>query len=322
VFNDHGYLPQIELHLLDIDKVMHDVSGQDSKAMKAKFDAGLASFAAHAFTYNHHIYFDHSGRRPYADAVLAENFQRLDETFRAWGIQLSRFANPHFGEVGLNALPYMRERGVEFIGALLPFGVAWFEDRLERKDIRLAPYGRSGFVFDTMPGHPEFFGVNALVMPRQMTGVPMVASEFLWNHTIFWDEHSEGNDLPGAADQALAQMRLGLDSLFFGELYTHEQRIAVLSMRELDEVLALIDHGLAKHTYVHRPYEYIAEYARSKVQSWLTEVSVNDGGRVACDLAGRTTLTTSLYLFTEIDGVIRQSFLDVPPFEGSVRIES
>ena len=36
-----------------------------------------------------------------------------------------------------------------------------------------------------------------------------------------------------AANQALAQMRLGLNSLFFGELYTHEQRIAVLSMASI-----------------------------------------------------------------------------------------
>ena len=321
VFNDHGYLPQIELHVLDIDKVLHDIQGQDSQAMKAKFDAGLATFAAHAFTYNHHIYFDHAGRRPYADAVLAENFRRVDEKFRSWGIALSRFANPHFGEVGLNALPYLRERGVEFIGALLPFGVAWFDEQLELKELKLAPYGRSGFVFDYMPDHPEFFGVNALIMPRQMTGVPMVASEFLWNYTIFWDEHPADNDLVGAANQASAQMRLGLDSLFFGELYTHEQRVAVLSMRELDDILTLIDRGLGKHTYTQRPYPYIAEYARCKVESWLTDVSVNAGGQVTCDLAGRTTMTTSLYLFTETDGMLRQSFLDVPPFEGSVRIE-
>jgi hypothetical protein len=171
-----------------------------------------------------------------------------------------------------------------------------------------------------MPDHPEFFGINALIMPRQMTGVPMVASEFLWNYTIFWDESAE-NNLAGAANQALAQMRLGLDSLFFGELYTHEQRIAVLSMRELDEILTRIDLGLRKHVLIHRPYDYIAEYARSKVESRLTQVSVNAGGQVSCDLAGHTSLTTSLYLFTEADGAVCQSFVDVPPFGGSVRIE-
>jgi hypothetical protein len=321
IFNQHGYLPHVELHVDDIDKVLHDVHGQDSQTMRAKSAAGLATFGAHAFTYNHHIYFDHAGRQPYPDAVLAENFRQVDEKFRSWGLPLGRFANPHFGEVGLNALPHLTGRGVEFIGALLPFGVAWFEQRLELKEVKLAPYGRSGFVFESLPEHPEFFGVNALIMPRQMTGVPMVASEFLWNNTIFWDESAE-NNLAGAAQQALAQMRLGLDSLYFGELYTHEQRIAVLSMRELDEILTLIDQGLKKHTYLHRPYDYIAEYARSKVRSWLTRVSVNAGGQVTCDLSGHTSLTTSVYLFTEADGETRRNFLDVPPFSGSVRIEN
>ena len=89
-------------------------------------------------------------------------------------------------------------------------------------------------------------------------------------------------------------MRRGLDSLFYGELMTHEQRIAVLSMRELDQTLGLIDQGLRKHSYVHRSYEYIAEYARSQVASRLTAVHVDDGGQMTCVLAGRTTLTTSL----------------------------
>jgi hypothetical protein len=319
VFNDHGYLPHVELHIDDVDKVLHDIQGQDSQVLKAKADAGLAEFGAHAFTYNHHIYFDHAAKAPYPDAVLAGNFRRVDEKFRRWGIRLSRFSNAHFGEVGLNALPYLRERGIEFSGALLPFGVAWFAEDPAAKDLQLAPYGRSGFVFDGMPGYPEFFGVNALIMPRQMTGVPMVASEFLWNNTIFWDESPE-NKLQAAADQALAQMRLGLDSLFFGELYTHEQRIAVLSMRELDEILTRIDHGLRKHTYIHRSYEYIAEYARCQVGSRLTNVSVDAGGQMTCDLAGRATMTTSLYLFTETDGTLQQRFVDVPPFEGSVRV--
>jgi hypothetical protein len=320
VFNDHGYLPHVELHINDIDKVLHDIKGQDSQAMKAKADAGLAEFGAHAFTYDHHIYFDHAARQPYPDDVIAENFRLVDQKFNTWGVPLSRFSNPHFGEVGLNALSYQRDRGIEFLGALLPLGVAWFEQDPARKELKLGPYGLGGFVFDAMPDHPEFFGVNALIMPRQMTGVPMVASEFLWNYTIFWDEHPAGNDLEGAARQALAQMRLGLDSLFFGELYTHEQRIAVLSMRELDEILTLIDRGLAKHQFIHRHYEYIAEYARSKVQSRLSRVTVDDGGQVTCDLTGATSLTTSLYLFTATDGAIQQRFVDVPPFKGSVRV--
>jgi hypothetical protein len=41
---------------------------------------------------------------------------------------------------------------------------------------------------------------------------------------------------------------------------------------------------------------------------------------VTADLAGETTLTTSLYLFTEQDGHIQQRFVDVPPFSGSVRV--
>jgi hypothetical protein len=321
VFNDHGYIPHVGVYLDDVDKVMHDVKGLDLQVLKAKADAGLITVAAHGFAYDHQIFYDHVNRRAWPDAVVAENFRRYDEQFKAWSIQPSRSLNAHFGEIGLNALPYLRERGVEFLATTIPYGQAWFEPEATRRPwTDPAPYHNIGFVFDTQPGAPEFFVAIARLKPRQMTGAPLVAVDFLWGHTIFWDEHPAGNHLEGAADQALAQMRQGLDSLFYGELMTHEQRIAVLSMRELDECLTLIDRGLAKHRYTHRSYEYIGEYARCHANSRLAAVAVDAGGAVTCDLAGRTTLTTSLYLFTERDGQIHQRFVDVPPFAGSARV--
>ena len=327
-FNQHGYIPHVGVYLDDVDKVMHDVQGQDSHALKAKFDAGLATVAAHGFSYDHEIFYDHVARTAWPDEVVKENFRRFDDKFKEWGITHSRMLNAHFGEVGLNALPYLAERGVEFLATTIPYGQAWFEPQATRRPWKdPAPYHNIGFVCDTQPSAPGFFVCTARLKPRQMTGAPLIAADFLWGHTIFWDEHPPSNDVAGAAEQALAQMRRGLDSLFYGELMTHEQRIAVLSMSELDQILGLIDQGLAKHTYVHRSYEYIAEYARSKVNSRLAAVNLDDGGQITCDLAGRTTLTTSLYLFTAVDGPvadgpIAQQFVDVPPFDGSARVSA
>jgi hypothetical protein len=323
VFNAHGYIPHVGVYLDDLDKVMHDVKGQDSQALRAKYEAGLVRVAAHGFAYDHEIFYDHMNLSAWPDEVVAENFRRYDETFKAWGIEPSRMLNAHFGEIGVNALPYLTERGIEFLDLARLYGQAWFEPEATRRAWEdPAPYHNIGFTFDTQPGAPNFFVATARVKPHRMTGAPLVAVDFLWGHTIFWDEYPEGNNLAGASKQALAQMRLGLNSLFYGELMTHEQRIAVLSMGELDQALSLIDRGLAKHSYVHRSYEYIAEYARSKVNSHLAAVNVDAGGQVTCDLVGRTTLTTSVYLFTETDGIIQQSFVDVPVFDGSARVSA
>jgi hypothetical protein len=322
VFNHHGYIAHVGVYLDDVDKVMHDVHGQDSRALKAKHDAGLVEVAAHGFSYDHQIYFDHQNLRPWPESVQADNFRRYDQKFKEWGIQPSRMLNAHFGEVGLNALPYLRERGIEFYFAIWPFGQAWFEPAATRRPwTDPEPYHYVGCAFDAMPDHPDFFAVGARVQSRQQSSAPLVSSEFLWGNTIFWDESPE-NNLQGAADQALIQLRRGLDSLFYGELFTHEQRIAVLSRRQLDEILTLIDRGLSRHQYVHRSLAYIAEYARCKVRSRLTAVNVDAGGQITCDLAGRTTMTTCLYLFTETDGALHQCFVDVPPFDGSVRVSA
>ena len=320
VFNDHGYIAHAGIYLDDVDKVMHDVHGQDSAALKSKHDAGLVEIAAHGFSYDHEIYFDHQNLRPWSDNVIAENFRKYDQKFKEWGIQPSRMLNSHFGEVGLNALPYLRERGVEFYFGIWPFGQAWFEPAATRRPwTDPEPYHYVGCVFDTMPDHPEFFAIGARVQSRRPSTAPLVVSEFLWGNTIFWDESPE-NNVQRAAGQALFQMRRGLDSLFYGELFTHEQRIAVLSMPELDQILTLIDQGLSRHCYVHRSVAYIAEYARCKLGSRLMAANADAGGHITCDLAGRTTMTTSLYLFTETDGAIYQRWVDVPTFEGSIRV--
>jgi hypothetical protein len=283
----------------------------------------LARIAAHGFAYDHEIFYDHVNMRAWPDEVVAENFRRYDRIFKEWGIEPSRMLNAHFGEIGLNALPYLTERGIEFLDSARRFGEAFFEPEATRRPWEdPAPYHNIGFMFDTQPGVPEFFIATAYIRPRRMTVEPLVSVDFLWGHTIFWDEHPAGNNLAGAANQALTQMRLGLNNLFYGELMTHEQRIGVLSMGELDETLALIDQGLAKHTFTQRSYEYIAEYARSKVNSRLTAVNMDAGGQVTCELAGRTTLTTSVYLFTETDGALQQRFVDVPAFEGSARVSA
>ena len=323
VFNDHGFIPHVGVYLDDVDKVMHDVKGQDSQALRAKYEAGVITVAAHGFTYNHQIYFDHEKRKPWPDEVIAENFRKFDQKLEEWGIQHSRLLNAHFGEVGYNALPYLLERGIDLYATIHPFNQTWFEPEATRRTWENpSPYDYVGFVYDAMPDRPEFFAISAMVHPRRFTGAPMVSSEFLWGNTIFWDEHPAGNDLQAAANQALVQLRRGLDSLFFAELMTHEQRIAVLSMSELDEILSLVDRGLAKYSFLHRSYEYIGEYARCKVNSHLAAVNVDAGGQVTADLTGKTSMTTSLYVFREEAAATRQIFLDIPPFTGSARVVS
>lgn len=322
IFNRHGYSPHLELFLEDLDRVFHDDRTLDSRAIKAKYDEGLVDIAAHAFTYDDQIYFDHGRAIAYDDARLAENFERFDHRFANWGIRPSRFVNAHFGEIGVNALPYLMERGICFYGGIHPFGEAWFGDAGTRLPWEPAPYGQKGFLLDYMPGHPEFFALKAQIEPYWYTPEQRAEADCLWGNTIFWDENSR-NDVESAACQAVRQIKRGLNSLFYGSLYTHEQRIAVLSMSELDRFLSQVDDLMSGFEVIPCRLERVAEYALNLRESGITLAQRDNESRVlTCKLEGRTSLATCVQLFEEEGSEIRQCLLDVPPFHGAMTIEN
>jgi hypothetical protein len=321
-FNRHGYTPHLELFLDDVDRVFHQDRTLGARAIKARYDEGLVEIAAHGFTYDSQIYFDHRLGRAYDDDQLAKNFERFDHQFADWGIRPSSFVNAHFGEIGVNALPYLKERGIRFYGGIHPFGEAWFGDDEARLRWEPAPYGQRGFLLDYMPGHPEFFALKAQVEPHWYTAEQRAEADCLWGNTIFWGE-SDSNDVESAAYQAVKQIKRGLNSLFYGSLYTHEQRIAALSMGELDRFLSLVDDLMSGFDTIPCSLELVAEYAVNLRESRITVAQCGgESGRLACTLEGKASLTTCLQLFEEEGGEVRQRILDVPPFDGVITISS
>lgn len=318
----YGYIPHLELFLDDIDKVTHYAEGDDSRAMKKKYDKGMVSFAAHAFTYNQHIYFDHKKKRDYSNSQIKEYFKKLDYKFRTWKIKPSKLLVAHFFEIGKHAVPYLKERGITYsVG--LPIGKSWFSKK--RLIYKSYPYGHKGFYYDYQPGYPDFFAISAYVIQRSAHAfAPQVKADFLWGNTIFWDEKPY-NDIEGAAEQASFQIKRGLDSLFFGHLMTHEQRIAVLSGREFDTMLKLIAENTSGYQKIFKPFEYVAEYARNKRESHISRVDFNPSSpsswKVALQMEGRTNIDTTIDVFTNRGDRIQSRFEKIPPFKGKTTIK-
>lgn len=314
VFNEYGYLPHLEVFLQDINRVRHESIGLDSKVLRGKYNSGLVDVAAHAFTYDKHIYYDHLAKKPFPIGQLRRNFKFFDQCFSNWEIKPSRFLIAHFGEVGKNALSFLLERGITYYGAINPFGLPWFSDDRYHKKWKPNPYGQRGFVIDNMPGHPEFFAIKSQLEPRDYTHEPRVDADALWGNTIFWNENKT-NDIETAAQQAARQIKMGLSSLFFGCFYTHEQRIAVLSKEELGSLLSELHNLLAKYEIYNISIESIADYAQCRHHSRISIINLTENGdHIKCSMRGRTWMTTFLQVFTNTDSGINQSFVDVPPF--------
>ncbi len=323
VMNKFGWIPHLEVYLEDIDRVMHEERYADSAKIKELYDAGLATFGVHGITYTNLMWFDHEGRKPLSDEQVAENFKRYDACMKKWGISPSRFENHHFGEMGSNALPYLKERGIEYLSMVLNFDTAWMDVPHKKPAFKPpAPYHHRGYYMDYLENDPDFFIMRSYLEPWSFDS-PEAAAEvdFLWDNTIFWDE-SPFNNAEAAARVGIKQVRRGIDARFFGVLVCHEQRIAVVSMSEWDEIFSRIHDGLKKYDLIYRPFEYICDYARSHHDTRISDVSVNDeAGKVHCKLEGKTQLATALEIYTnDADGVQCRS-CDVPQFAGTASVD-
>ena len=324
IMNKYGWIPHLELYLEDIDRIMHEEHYSAAKKIKALYDTGLAEFGVHGLTYDNLMWFDHKGRKSLSAQKIAENFKMYDAYLKKWGIKPSRYENPHFSEMGRNALPYLKERGIEYLSFALNLDTAWLDVPHKKPAfVPPLPYHHHGYYMDYLKKDPDFFILASKLRPWSIDSSDFTPeTDFLWDHTIFWDE-SPFNNVEAAARTGVKQIRRGIDARFFGTLLCHEQRIAVVSMREWDEMFSGIHAGLKKYQLIYRPFEYICDYARSHYNTRISAASINyESGKVHCELQGKTYLTTALEVYTNEGDSVQCRLCDVPRFSGKASVEN
>ena len=315
--NKFHYLPNVGLFT-------DDITPADGKVLHEKFAARLAEFSAHAWTNERHIYnrriLDNSAASPveFSPAELRRSFAKLDGQFAAWGVTPSRTVNSHFFNPGLNSLPFLKERGETFLMFAGRFGRSYSDPTAYAWNPK--PYGDPGFTIDYMPDDPAFFNVEAhpyVVAPDGRISDADI--DILWGNTTFGKENTK-NDLAAAARKGVREIRLGLDAMFFGCLFTHEQRIARLTVAEWEKILGDIDRATSRWDRIFKSYDTIAVYAKSRYDTKLTEAAFDAAtGRIKLRAVGKATVPLSVYVFRAPD--LQHRFQQIPAFHGSRSVE-
>ncbi len=274
--NRYGWAPYLALFTDTIDEVAHADIHKGARTLKRHHEEKTAEIGFHALRYNTSFCFDHLERRPLTDQELRDRFARWDYYEKQWGITHSPWAHPHFGEIGANALPFYRERGIEYLTYLLPFDAAWFDVPGRYAPLPpMAPFGHPGYYFIELQESPGMIGCNC-VLDRKCRDTTdyVVQTDFLWGHTPFWEESGSVNI--GMASKTLAaQVRRGIDSGFYGEGATHEQRIACLRDGELREILEETKNLLSSYTIRFASMSSMLKDMHKHMNGALSSVEVN-----------------------------------------------
>ncbi len=334
VMNRYGISPNLGLYI-------DEMGPTDWAAVKRLYDAGGADFSMHAFRDD--FYMTLPDYRPYAvledkpdltrgsaetlyeglsldhetglqlpEATLRRNFRRMDEAFTRAGIGHSRVLNAHFGEVGWNAVPLFLERGVDMpcnncaLGQLYSNQPVW----------RPRPYGirgvsgRHGMIVDHCP-HSS--GMTFISMSVGHMGAA-AGTDILRGRVPFLGE-ADVPKLRDAAEAGIYNIKIGLDGLGFGLLFTHEERINVISLDDWERIVTSVIDGIAGWDFQCEGREQVSVICKRLLDSSLVRAELTDQG-LHCALCGHTDGPSPLTLWDNDGDRCVRRVIDVDPIDG------
>jgi hypothetical protein len=264
---DHGYVPMPSLFLRRVSEKLFPKIREDLRSGKVEYNT-------HAFDYYDHLYHEY-GKGEYSIEKLKEIFFYEDAWWRKVGEKPGTTVRFHLGEMGVNALPFLKERGRLFLNPALQTGIL-------KADMYMGdgfwPYNLQNCYYDYLPDDHDFFVYNAMWKRSQ--------EDFLTGCTVSLKEN-DYNDVEKAGHNLARQILHGLRAGFYGEIVTHEQKFESLSMDEWDRILRSGRKLTAKLEKIFIGHNNIAHYLKSKDGAWIKEAVVSNGS-IRFKLAGKT----------------------------------
>lgn len=295
----HGYVPMPSLLLSRVPERLFP-------KIREGMQSGLLRFGAHALSYYELLVYDF-GRGECTPEKLKGNFAVHDAFWDRVGEPPGPTLRLHWGEYGVRALPYLKERGYQYFCPALQSG-------LHKADMCLQqgfwPYDLQTCYYDYLPDDDGFFGFAAMAARGQ--------EDFLTGCTVYLRE-SDHNDVEKAARSAARSIKLGLRGGFYAEMVTHEQKFESLSMPEWEQILARVEELTAQLEMQLTGHDEIGHYLRGKDGVWIDEAVV-DGDRVSGSMAGATDTGLQRSVFVDEDDAAVRRYEALDAFEGRAEI--
>jgi len=329
IANKHGFIPHVSLFI-------DNISEKRAEAVKKLYENGLAEFSVHAFTWPKQVYWkskshlDHSEGTEYSEEELKQFFNKMDTLAQKWGIKWSRVFLAHFGEVGKNVIPFLKERGIVYLAMPYAFSTPYGAAPLGLSKSRLKdlkPFGGQGGVIDQHPDDPDLF-----IVAPDYSKVPESVYKALvnkgvvtpqgQNYDFLWEAAQTKVDVNLAAWYAAFGIKLCLGNLMPAVLTTHEQLISMLTEKEWDDILFLTDKLTSCYKKIYRSWSYIAEYSKNKYNSRVVYADYTpDTGEIQCRLKGSSSMTLYMYVFEDFGNQVKQKFKEIPPYKDEIVIK-
>jgi hypothetical protein len=270
--------------------------------------------------YDEFIYFDHGRGRPWSDAEATRGLAAVDEWYAAHApLPMSSHAIAHWGEIGSNTITHARD--------------CWRCDLISvYHDLNVPLDGASWLVagpfrrYET-PGSALFDADEGGQRPVYYADFVNFAGHRFFNCvTEIRDdagyEWAPDNNVAATVERGVRQLRRALDSMALAVLFTHEtDYIYKIHPVTWAEEIAQVTAGIAEYDPIYTTLDEAVRYVRATWTSRLESCRYDaTTGKVTAAFTGCADVPTHFHLFTETDGEIRTTLVDVPAFEDEITI--
>jgi hypothetical protein len=330
-----GFLANVGIFPDDID-ALSEIRGQSNfhdralDTVRHCVESGMAEFSPHAATWNRsYLLYSRADGSEIPAEELGQRLAAVDKQFARYGIPWARTVNPHYCQLGYNALSFLEARGVQFTLSSQLAGETW---EGEHKLWGGAPYDHPGFTIAPLPRSLNFYIVTSGRSYRDgvvFTGpntyrlrdnAYLMQADLMWGRTR-WQNQCRINDWDAMAQAAVRQIRQGLNALFFASPATHEQTIAFVRLEEWDSLWEEVDRRTAGYERWPALYSDVAAYARARHRTRLVNAHFRRS-LLTCELKGSPDVPLYLYVwddFGDSEWIVHR-YEKVEPFEQSQRV--
>ena len=289
-----------------------EIDSDEAADLSSLIYSDNATASIHAFDVNF-FYYDHDNG-DWSEEVIAAHYVEGTEWHLKNDIPISKVVFPHFYEIGTNAFQGLKDWDVEFLGILMDPGTGYGSPWINNGPFRKYSDGisSSGIPlyyadFIEVPEHPEFDRTffNCVTEIRDDAGY----------------EWYPDNDVDGSIGRGSRQLSRAYNSMALGTLFTHGKYLNNISPENWNAILDGITSDVSSYNPTYVTLDYACQYARCVNTSEITMSEYNqETGNVIINFSGNTDMSTKFYLFFEVDGVIQEKLIDVPPFSDSIQI--
>ncbi|NMC37116.1 MAG: DUF4082 domain-containing protein [Bacteroidales bacterium] len=303
ICNEFGIIPWLGLFV-------NNIPSEYIPTLRSLINNNQATASPHAYGYtlgyNGFIYYNHDNIYNF-DA--AANVREARDYFINNGLAMSNYVVPHYYEYSSDALAEIKNMGVDFLG------VHWLPDLsytpspawLNCGPYRINRYGTSA----TSDLRPVYYGdyvtLNGIEFFNCLTEIRDDGG-YEWFPT---------NSVYSTSSRGIRHLRRAFNSMVLASLFTHEASyIENITPANWREILRTVTTGVAGFNPEYTTTDYALRYIRAKKNMYITRV-LEKSGTIEIHYSGNNDMDTKCYLFTENEGQIYSSFVELSQVNGN-----